>query len=894
MKTAAVVIGINAYKDKDKALTSAINDAKAFREALLKHNLVTNKDIQMFTSPSEQGWPEASKKNINDAMYDVYTNKDDVDQFFFFFSGHGMLTHVKGEMRTVLLPVDVENLSRDGGDIIDFVEMRGYLRHGGPKQQFYFIDACRDLNPDAHPPSVGTLSWGLRDPPLPSLAQATLYAVSEYGKARGKIKGMAVMTGDLIKALDGTGLATDYDSGLSRWVVSMKSIGDYVKDMVEQKLTEQPAYLRAYMRPQLDDPDPPTQPLRYLPKVNDQPLTINIKPDYAADDTNVDLSVQSLRLAGFSLPPKKNGDILLLPPQQYLVEASYRPDSTVVPVPCRKTVDLRKEHKVEIIIPLPGSPEPPAPPEGPGDGPRSPNVLIQGRAAVPTFSIKGEMTVMDYVAVAAGAPLGRIVASSFEPQVAIEIEALQSPYQKWSSYSTFDQQVATGSYRVRFRLGVDVFNETTLYVKAGETVKVSTTVDAPPLVREALDLPANLPNHALISESIGNIQAGVLQTMLPLLGVKAFDTGEDILHQFTGLIEPLKPEEFGMHPLSVVIAIDGTNWGDVNPVEILRSIRCQTEVRTPLHGAQTDVGFSFAPIRELELKTLSRSTLQDNNEVRPDNAGFKRVGLAVITAPAPSFELRITSPYLGEYHLACAAMRERATVVTVTFRPDGSIDISQNILRLPGRADLYANELVPDVTYARMVRELQLGQQLFRSGELIHPDRPYASQVIEDLLYAKWTDPILSCMAFLAWQRRLESAAGGPQYVDSDLLRTTATNLHKYFFNLPDSHVIYGVAFPDQRSHEFDYLLELERVPVLADNVRILAQHAIDTGREEAKVVRFASHMSVRQIWASTVRSDEVVGSAGSASASAASLAMTATTDSAAEDNTEESSAAGA
>jgi uncharacterized caspase-like protein len=889
MRTAAVVIGINAYKNK--RLTSAINDAKAFREALLRHKLVADEDIQMFTSPSEQGWPEANRKNINDVMYDVYKNGDDVEQFFFFFSGHGMLTYVKGELRTVLMPVDVEDLERDAGYLIDFVELRGYMRHGGPQQQFYFVDACRDLDLAAHPPTVGALAWKLRDSLTPARAQATLYAVSALGTARGQVEGMAVMTGDLIKALDGTGIATDYDIGLNTWVVSMKSLADYVKDAVEQKLIKEPAYLRAYMRPELDDPDPLTQPLRYLSQVNDEPLTISIKPEHAADDTNVTLSVRSFRMREYSLPPKKNRETFVLPPQPYLVEAVYVPNPALVPVPNRKIVDLRKDHEVEITIPFPGRPERPAP-ERSEDGPRRPNILIKGIAAEPTFSSIRRMEVMDYVKAAAVAPLGRIVASSFESLVAIDIEALQSPYEKWTSYATFDKQVPTGSYRVCFRLGVDVFNEATLYVKAGETISVSTTVDAPPLVREALNLPAKLPQLTQISESIGDIQAGVLQTMLPLLGVKAFDVDNEILHQFTGLVEPLNPEYFHLHPLSVVIAIDG-NWGDVAPADILQSIRCRTEVHTYLHEPKIEAGFSFAPVQELELKTPTRTTLQGDKEAASDNAGFKRIGLAVIAAPAPSFELRTISPHLGEYHLACAAVPRRATVVTLTFRPDGSTDISQNILRLPGRSGLYFNELVPDVPYARMVRELQLGQQLYRSGELLQSAVPsQISDLIRDLLYAKWTDPILSCMAFLAWQRHMESAPDGAPYFDSDLLRRSATNLLNYFPSLPDTYVIYGLAFPDQRDNALHYLLGFESVPVLAESARILAQYAIDAGHGDANVVRFARHMSVRQIWTSTVRSDEVVGPALSASASGAYAAMATTAESVAEDNSEESGAA--
>jgi hypothetical protein len=887
MNTAAVVIGVNAYKTTP--LTSAINDAKAFREALLKHNLVTDSEINMFTSPSESGWPEATRKNINDALYNLYKNRDDIDQFFFFFSGHGMLTYVKGDMRTVLMPVDVEDLDRDAGSLIDFGELRGYMRHGGPRQQFYFIDACRDLNPAKDPPTVGALAWRLRDPLTPALAQATLFAVSELGKARGAVEGMAVMTGDLIKALDGAGLATDFDDSLNNWVVSMKSIGNYVKDAVEQKLFNEPAYLRAYMRPQLDDPDPSTEPLRFLSQVEDKPLTISIKPEWAAGDTNVILSVRSIKMRDYCLPPRKNREPFLLPPQPYLVEATYLPDSSVEVDPSRKTVDLRKEHQVEITVRLPGSSPPP---DDPGDGPRAPDILIEGLGAEPTFSVRGEMAVMDYVAAAANAPQGRIMASALESQVAIEVEALQPPYQKWTGYFNLDQQLPTGSYRVRFRLGIDVFNETTLYVKAGQTMNVTTTVDAPPLVREALKMSGSLPRQTLISESIGNIQAGLLQTMLPLLGVKPFDSRDEILHQFTGLVEPQDPKLFRMHPFSLVVAIDGNRWGDVRPADILQSIDCRTDVHTHAYESEMDAGFSFTPVEMLELKALSRATLQDSEEPEPNDVGFKRVGMAVSTAPAPSFELRLKSPYLGEYGLACASIEGRATVVTLTFRPDGSTDISQNILRLPGREDLYAEELAPNVSYGRMVRELQLGQQLYRSGELIEQRRMgHLPAIISDLFYAKWTDPILSCMAFLEWQRYSEAHPDGPPDFDSALLGTTATNLRKYFFNLPDSHVIYGLAFREERSEEFDYLLKFDRVPVLAESVRILARYAAETGRDDATVVRFARRMSVRQSWASTIRTDEVLSPSVTISAASA---MTATAEAEAEKTQTRSGAAGA
>jgi hypothetical protein len=81
--------------------------------------------------------------------------------------------------------------------------------------------------------------------------------------------------------------------------------------------------------------------------------------------------------------------------------------------------------------------------------------------------------------------------------------------------------------------------------------------------------------------------------------------------------------------------------------------------------------------------------------------------------------------------------------------------------------------------------------------------------------------------------------------------------LHNYFSGLPDSQLIYGLAFPQEQSLEFDRLLRFDRVPVLAESARILARYAAETGRENAVVASFARHMSVRQSLASIIRADE-------------------------------------
>ncbi len=895
MTSAAVIVGVNAYTSKP--LTSAVNDADEFRKALIKYGLVGEKEIQMFTSPALAGTQEATKKKIKDALYDFYVNGDDLDRFFFFFAGHGLLTFsnvAQGATRTVLLPSDVQDLDRDGDSLIDLAELQSYLRHGGPQQQCYIIDACRNLEAQSHPPSVGTLGWKGRVPLGAARAQSTLYAVSELGEARGVREGLGVVTGHVIEALKGEGVAKDYDNESQKWVVSMRSLSDYVKDAVAQGLINEPAYLRRYLMPQFDGPDPQTDPLRELGAVGDESLTVKIKPSQAAPDTSVTLSLRSFPLKDYGLPPQKNGATFSLPPQQYLVEAVYRPDRSIVPVPNRRTIDLRKDHDLEIIVPLSGpSPSPSDGPDtGPDTGPPEPNVSIEGFAAEASFSVRESLSVMDLVAVAASAPPGRITATALEPEVVIEVDSLQPPYKKWSGNRNLDIEVPTGNYELRFRLGINVFNRTTVYVKAGQTMNVSPTVDAGSIVREALDLQAGLPEDAVISESIGPIQAGLLQTMLPLIGVKPFDTRNEILGQFTNLVAPRDPKLFQMHPLSVVIALDGNKWGETPAADVLQRIRCRTEVHTHAYEPATDAGFSFAPIQELQLEPLARATLRDDLAALPEGGGFGRIRLAVSSAPAPSFMLVISSPELGNFSLACAAIDGRATVVSVTFRPDGSVDVSQNILRLPNRPDLYTQELVPDLPYGRMVRELQLGQQLYRSGELVEQKFSGSlSKALTNLLYAKWTDPILSCMGFLAWQRYDQTPSHSEVL---PLLRETATNLERYFSGLPDTWIVYGLAFPEERVVVFDSLLRWDRVPVLAESVRILAGYAEEAGRPDAPVVLFARRMSVGQSWAQGFRMDEELTPHIGAASWAAVTQKSATASALDENEDEETSTAGA
>jgi hypothetical protein len=189
-------------------------------------------------------------------------------------------------------------------------------------------------------------------------------------------------------------------------------------------------------------------------------------------------------------------------------------------------------------------------------------------------------------------------------------------------------------------------------------------------------------------------------------------------------------------------------------------------------------------------------------------------------------------------------------VVTITLSPEGTLGLSQNILRFPGRS---YPELVPDVPYGRMLQELQLGRKLYESGEL--DSTGAAGEPVFDglweLLHAKWTDPVLGCMAYYAWTDAMRlglQLPEDPNYAQY-IRERTASNLQEYFPSLPDTRVVGGLEKPDNANRLYRQLLELDQVPVLARSARELARVARAVGLPDRRVVRWAERLNPGSPW---------------------------------------------
>jgi hypothetical protein len=258
--------------------------------------------------------------------------------------------------------------------------------------------------------------------------------------------------------------------------------------------------------------------------------------------------------------------------------------------------------------------------------------------------------------------------------------------------------------------------------------------------------------------------------------------------------------------------------------------------------------------------------------VSADGFGLRRVGLAITEAPGSSFLLSVGSPQAGRFTFAAASLPNRVTVVSLVLRADGSFNLSQNLLRIPGRQ--YPDEPVHYIGYPRMVRELQIGQELFKTGELVSSelsgrgDQPYNAaigqrEVLRDLLYAKWTDPILSSMALHSWLaiegEPVDFAQSAPY-----LIAQSARNLRHYFGELPDTQIAFALVNPEQedglRERIFAELVAAGAVPVLAEHARLLARIAEQSDRAEAPVHRLAQLLAREQPWSLTLHPDGLAG----------------------------------
>ncbi len=275
MSAHAVIIGIDHYPKPEWGLTGAVRDAVAFARWCVTAGGVDPKDLTLLLSPdpggppltellkAQQGAPDlsaraqdANERNIRDALWDYRSGKGNTaDRLWFYYAGHGLAPPAASPNDgPLIVPGDIDNLERYVGDRPIGLEIfRGQMADvNPPKEQFFFVDACRDvLEVTGNKMLTQQLVWDVRKIKDEQLAtQAVLFATTAGNKAK-EIRGNGLFSRALMAALRGLGpeLKSSPPGQPPRKRLLFDNIVAFVTDAVKRDLNQipdtQPSDLKA-------------------------------------------------------------------------------------------------------------------------------------------------------------------------------------------------------------------------------------------------------------------------------------------------------------------------------------------------------------------------------------------------------------------------------------------------------------------------------------------------------------------------------------------------------------------------------------------------------------------------------------------------------------------------
>jgi hypothetical protein len=323
--------------------------------------------------------------------------------------------------------------------MLNLGEVLNYLRLTGPREQLYFVDACRDLNYERQP-GMPSLAWAQQDQDV-ARAQGVLHAVSPQGRALGTPNGFGAMTTALAGALRGEGRATDFAVGVG-YHVTLESVHARVTGVLRPRLDEQLEWRRKFMEPELHRHGPPLDPLRLIQDPSSRRVTVHVQPDHAAPHTAVRLGLGDGDVQR-SWPPVPNHEAVELRPRLHELLASSTAGEAD---PTRSVVDPRETTEVTVRV---GT-------EGDVQATSKVTVEAPGRLGP---AEDGNSTLE--VAVPDGLPL------------VVEARGLEPPYARRRDLGGLRERVPPGVYAVSFRNGAEVVDRREVLVAPGAIVRVT-------------------------------------------------------------------------------------------------------------------------------------------------------------------------------------------------------------------------------------------------------------------------------------------------------------------------------------------------------------------------------------------------------------------------------------
>jgi Caspase domain len=826
MSRQALLIGVDDYPFSP--LTSCVNDAVAMRDLLVSLNLFAPNECSLMTSPAVPGSVEVPTRSaILARLLALYELQQPLERLLVFFAGHGLSVRLGREadvLRSVIVPAEVPQLKNVGDRLIDLDEVLGRFARRGATEQYWIVDACRNLPGEGPTPNVSEIGWdrpNLQDPrDAVQMSQAVLYAVAPLGQAGAVKDGRGLVTGHILDGLACRGparwgAAGWYDEAKDSWLIDLESLADYARRRIEPTLQ---SWQREYFLPRVWTGEKKPPPLRDAGRMPNRPFGIFIEPPQAASAVAVSLSVKRNNVETW--PPRGNGEMVPLAPERYRVEANPTSDIWLKPeVPNPPVVDVREADRLVLtVLPSPLHPIP-----------QQVSEILSVAPDVGRASIASERTEAVFVpdpdsglkaawfrnkrfwrAPANGHYIALppiVTVQAIDPGATVRFTRLTGGKEERAAKPNEAVSLSEGLWRIEILIGSDVigFHEEDLAAGEHYTIKASAQITPAlaallPNPRLAATQAATDPQPDLVpSEAIGPMQGAILPTLLPMLALKPLDRLGLILRNFAPRLQIPVVDQRSDSPAAVALAFDGA-WPD-HDVAKLRD------------GAVVVAG---APTSRVWSDQSQRVSLFLANGERRDNEG------------------KVSVPGWGMIEAVLPRMPHRCTVLSIILWPDGRGDVSIGLFGLPPGEDQV-------IKPSRLSRALAIATRIYRTRDFVD-DVDY--DVFRQLSDGSWGDPVLGAVAWFGrarWLAATNTLKPARRNELADRQETISRFLGQHALALSDSRIIaaLGAQNPDAA---LDRLLDdpgLQQ-PVLADALSALARRSIVRGvMDHWSVARF-------------------------------------------------------
>jgi hypothetical protein len=793
MPNFAIIIGIDSYANPAWNLSAAVPDALNFLEwahgpgsvpADETHTrlLLSSAEPNVTSFPHEPATSDNIVKAINAFKRGA---GEGGDRLYFYYAGHGVSApgaKRDGLSEPVIIPSDVASLEDHVKRLIAFSEIMPALSSVSPREQFFFIDACRDFAIENFTSTISPSSIRWR-PPLTeggqNSAQFVLYATSLGQQAYET--GQGAFGRALVAGLEGEGAAIAWLQLPPRYEIRFSKLVQFVRTRVDAAIKQiaQKDAARYMQVPEVEiiggsgGTDPVLREIEPA-DVKNVSVKVRVTPKEAREKGRVRV-IQSL--AG-----GKEVELAIQPPPPLTLPATFE----LAPADYIFAADADQyEERRQVYAAY------------------EPTVLdfkLAQTAALPTAPMRGTSVAVG-TSVAEG-PTGTLEVFSADRSVVIIVRdsQLQVVPNGVGMGEIRLKSLVPGIYRVQPVVPDGPIQEKIVEVRANEVMSVPLTVESTRIqlgtrqeeMLSARGISPSVDGYVSPAELLGPIADAKLAS---LLGFAAFAVHWPGAHDFQRLrsfgVTPMQNVAPGVAGLLILIGAAGDQpVPELDPEQFLAAGQL---IAKNLVGEVIDKG-GFEPL-----------------------AGFAAAAQRQTRIPVGPLEVELRLPRLAPTHYALVGLPDRVTVLVLVAEDGGGFEVQQYLIPLP-RPVLPAEEAL--LTDPANIRRLEVAQRYYATGlEIPVEDN------LDGLLYGKWLDPLLGCVAGYSLIRQGMAARyvgqPNPGAGATTLEASAMRNMLKFFGDLPDSHVLAGLVEPQNRVEHYTNALR-HGLPLFADGFRAL------------------------------------------------------------------------